>query len=140
MELIIGANGYIGRHLAWSRRGRDCVLHSASPPNEFCSRSGLPFVQEDLVHGRAELGKMNPETVFLLARPVTMDPGVILDFAQNIQWLLQEWADRGCLRRVVFASTQLVYATPRDATPIPVLSPLRPETPYDSHKAEMEFF
>lgn len=140
MELIIGANGYIGRHLAWSRRGRDCTLHSASPANADCARTGLPFVQEDLVQGRAQLSALNPETVFLLARPVTMDPGVLLDFAQNVQWLLQEWADRGCLRRVVFASTQLVYATPPDATPIPVLSPLGPQTPYDCHKAEMEFF
>ncbi len=140
MELIIGANGYIGRHLAWSKRGRDCTLHSASPPNEFCTRSRLPFVRENLVDSRSQLGALNPSTVYLLARPVTMDPNVLLDFAQNAQWLLQEWADRGCLRRVVFASTQLVYATPPDATPIPVLSPLRPETPYDCHKAEMEFF
>ena len=105
-----------------------------------CARTGLPFVQENLVESRAQLSALNPETVFLLARPVTMDPGVLLDFAQNVQWLLQEWADRGCLRRVVFASTQLVYATPPDARPIPVLSPLRPETAYDCHKAEMEFF
>jgi hypothetical protein len=35
-----------------------------------------------------------------------------LDFGQNVQWLLQEWADRGCLRRVVFASTQLFMRRP----------------------------
>ncbi|HWB61749.1 MAG TPA: SDR family oxidoreductase [Chthoniobacteraceae bacterium] len=140
MELIIGANGYVGRHLAWSRRGRDCTLHSASPPEGFCAHGGMPFVQEDLVTSRARLAELNPETVFLLGRPVTMDPNVLLDFAQNTQWLLQEWADRGCLRRVIFTSTQLVYATPADATPIPVQSPLGPQTPYDCHKAEMEFF
>ena len=65
---------------------------------------------------------------------------MLLDFAQNIQWLLQEWSDRGCLRRVIFASTQLVYATPQNDTPIPIHSPLAPETAYDCHKAEMEFY
>ena len=140
MELILGANGYIGSHLAWSRRGRECLLHSGSPPNELCARTGLPFVHENLVEMRARTAALNPETVWLLARPVTAEAAVYLDFAQNVQWLLQEWADRGCLRRVVFASTQLVYATPPDARPIPMLSPLRPETAYDCHKAEMEFF
>ncbi|MGB8354880.1 MAG: NAD(P)-dependent oxidoreductase [Chthoniobacteraceae bacterium] len=140
MELILGANGYIGSHLAWSRRGRECLLHSGSPANEMCARTGLPFIRENLVEMRDRTAALNPETVWLLARPVTMEANIYLDFAQNAQWLLQEWADRGCLRRVVFASTQLVYATPPDARPIPVLSPLRPETAYDCHKAEMEFF
>jgi nucleoside-diphosphate-sugar epimerase len=140
MELILGANGYIGSHLAWSKRGRDCMLHSGSPAGAVCARTGLPFIQENLVESRKLLGELNPETVWLLARPVTSDAGVFLDFAQNVQWLLQEWADRGCLRRAVFVSTQLVYATPPDARPIPVLSPLGPQTAYDCHKAEMEFF
>jgi nucleoside-diphosphate-sugar epimerase len=140
MELILGANGYVGTHLAWSRRGHECLLHSASEPNEACARTGLPFIRENLIETRARTADLNPETVWLLARPVTMEANVFLDFAQNVQWLLQEWADRGCLRRVVFASTQLVYATPPDARPIPVRSPLGPQTPYDCHKAEMEFF
>ena len=140
MDLILGANGYIGSHLAWSKRGQDCLLHSGSPANALCSRTGLPFIHENLVDSRRLLGEVNPERVWLLARPVTADANVFLDFAQNVQWLLQEWADRGCLRRVMFASTQLVYATPPDARPIPVLSPLRPESAYDCHKAEMEFF
>src|ERR1700677_3028437 len=140
MELILGANGYIGSHLAWSKRGQECLLHSGSPASELCKRTGLPFIQENLVETRERTAAVNPETVWLLARPVTADAAVCMDFAQNVQWLLQEWADRGCLRRIVFTSTQLVYATPPDECPIPVLSPLRPETAYDCHKAEMEFF
>jgi len=140
MELILGANGYIGNHLAWSKRGQDCLLHSGSPANPVCARTGLPFLQENLAESRKRLAEVNPEAVWLLARPVTADANIFLDFAQNAQWLLQEWADRGSLRRVVFASTQLVYATPPDSRPIPVLSPLRPETAYDCHKAAMEFF
>jgi nucleoside-diphosphate-sugar epimerase len=139
-ELIIGANGYLGQYLANARRGCDCVLHSRTPMNSFCAQAGLPFLQEDLVESRGLLSSIEPATVYLLARPVTQNASVLLDFGQNVQWLLQEWADRKCLRRVVFASTQLVYATPADDTPLPVKSPLGPESPYDCHKAAMEYF
>jgi len=138
----MGANGYLGQYLAraLAEAGRECVLHSRTAASGFCKESGLPFVQEDLVESRRALSGLEPETVYLLARPATEDAGVFLDFAQNVQWLLQEWADRGCLQRVVFASTQLVYATPVDDVPLVVTSPLGPETAYDCHKAEMEFF
>jgi nucleoside-diphosphate-sugar epimerase len=140
MELIVGANGYIGQHLAWAKRGTDCLLHSASPPAAGCISTGLPFVQEDLSLTRSRLSMLNPEIVYLLARPVSKNPTPFLDFSENVQWLLLEWSDRGCLKMVIFASTQLVYATPANSTPISVLSPLCPETPYECHKAEMEFF
>ncbi len=140
VELILGANGFLGQCLAQARQGRDCVLHSRTPASAACRETGLRFVQEDLVESRKALMGFDPETVYLLARPVTQEAGVLLDFAQNVQWLLQEWADRRCLKRVVFASTQLVYATPANDTPLPINSPLGPETPYDCHKAEMEFY
>lgn len=142
LELIIGANGYLGQYLAQAcgQRGGDCLLHSRTPASARCAGTGLPFVQEDLVESRQALAQVNPQTVYLLARPVTQEAAILLDFAQNVQWLLQEWADRGCLRRVVFASTQLVYATPTNDTPLAVGAPLGPETPYDCHKAEMEFY
>jgi nucleoside-diphosphate-sugar epimerase len=140
LELIIGAKGFLGQFLAQAMQGRDCVLHSRTPASAICRATGLRFVQEDLVESRTALAALEPETVYLLARPVTQEAGVLLDFAQNVQWLLQEWADRRCLKRVVFASTQLVYATPGDEKPIPVTSPLGPETAYDCHKAAMEFY
>jgi nucleoside-diphosphate-sugar epimerase len=140
VELIIGANGFLGQHLAHALRGRDCVLHSRTPASAACRATGLPFLQEDLVESRRVLRTIDPQTVYLLARPETQSANVLLDFTQNVQWLLQEWCDRRCLRRVVFASTQLVYATPLNDTPLPVASPLGPETPYDCHKAEMEFY
>lgn len=139
-ELILGANGYLGQYLARNRRGRECVLASRTPASRICRETELPFIQEDLVESRKLIAAVDPETVYLLARPVSQEAGVLLDFTQNIQWLLQEWADRRCLKRVVFASTQLVYATPPDSTPISITSPLGPETPYDCHKAEMEFY
>ena len=69
MELIIGANGYIGRHLAWSRRGRDCTLHSASPQNADCARtasicSGEPGGKREHNSARSTL----PRCFSLLAR------------------------------------------------------------------------
>ncbi len=140
-ELILGANGFLGQHLASARRGHDCVLHSRSPANRICRDTGLPFrAGRPGRFAASGAARLEPETVYLLARPETQDAGVLLDFAQNVQWLLQEWADRRSLRRVVFASTQLVYATPPDDTPLPIASPLGPETPYDCHKAEMEFY
>ncbi len=139
-ELIMGANGFLGQFLAQAHTGRECVLHSRTPASKACRDTGLRFVQEDLVESRKALAELEPETVYLLARPVTQEAGVLLDFAQNVQWLLQEWADRRCLKRVVFTSTQLVYATPQDEKPIPITATLGPETPYDCHKAEMEFY
>ena len=139
-ELIIGANGYLGQYLAIARRGSDCLLHSRSTVSPICRETSLAFVQEDLTESRRVLSEIDPQTVYLLARPPTQDASILLDFGQNVQWLLQEWADRGCLRRVVFASTQLVYATPPNDTPLAVGCPLGPETAYDCHKAGMEFF
>jgi nucleoside-diphosphate-sugar epimerase len=138
-ELIVGANGYLGQYLAASRRGARCILHSASSPTPACAATGLPFVREDLCQSWELLGRLNPSTVYLLARPVTQKADVLLKFGLNVQAMLQEWAGRGCLKRVVFASTQLVYATPPDDKPIDVDFPLAPETPYDFHKTAMEF-
>ena len=138
-ELIVGANGYLGQYLASARRRAKCILHSASSPAPLCAATGLPFVREDLCQSWELLGRLNPSTVYLLARPVTQQADVLLKFGQNVQAMLQEWADRGCLKRVVFASTQLVYATPPDDTPVDVDFPLAPETPYDFHKVAMEF-
>jgi nucleoside-diphosphate-sugar epimerase len=138
-ELIVGANGYLGQYLAASRRGAQCILHSAASPTPACAATGLPFVREDLGQSWELLGRLNPATVYLLARPVTQKADVLLRFGHNVQAMLQEWADRGCLKRVVFASTQLVYATPPDDKPIDVDFPLAPETPYDLHKTAMEF-
>ncbi len=129
-----------GNILRLARRGCDCMLHSRTPASPICRETGLAFTQEDLVESRRALAEITPQTVYLFARPVSQEAGVLLDFAQNIQWLLQEWADRGNLRRIVFASTQLVYATPQDDTPLPVNSLLFLKTPYDCHKAEMEFY
>ena len=138
-ELIVGANGYLGQYLASARRRSSCILHSAAAPGALCAATGLPFVREDLCQSWELLGRLNPSTVYLLARPVTQQADVLLKFGQNVQEMLQEWAARGCLKRVVFASTQLVYATPPDEKPIDVDFPLAPETPYDFHKTAMEF-
>jgi len=139
-ELIIGANGYLGQYLALARRGEDCLLHSRAPLNRMARQTGLPCVQEDLLQSHEILGTVAPQTVYLLARPVTQDASVLLAFLQNVQTLLRQWADGGTLRRVAFASTQLVYATPPNDAPIPTASPLEPQTPYDCHKAAMEYF
>jgi nucleoside-diphosphate-sugar epimerase len=139
-ELIVGANGYLGQYLASARRRSNCILHSSSSPAPLCSASGLPFIREDLCESWSLLGRLNPSVVYLLARPVTYNAEVLLKFMDNVQAMLREWANRGCLKRVVFASTQLVYATPPDGTPIDVSHPLAPETPYDCHKAALEFF
>jgi nucleoside-diphosphate-sugar epimerase len=139
-DLIVGANGYLGQYLAWARRGASCILHSATSPTPLCASTQLPFVREDLCESWELLGRLNPATVHLLARPVTQKAEVLLKFGENVQALLREWAGRGCLKRVVFASTQLVYATPPDEQPIDVDFRLAPETPYDFHKTAMEFF
>jgi nucleoside-diphosphate-sugar epimerase len=139
-ELIVGANGYLGQYLTSARRLSHCILHSASSPAPLCVASGLPFIREDLCQSWSLLGRLNPSVVYLLARPITYDAALLLKFAANIQAMFSEWADRGCLKRVVFASTQLVYATPQDDKPIDVSYSLAPETPYDCHKAAMEFF
>ena len=138
-ELIVGANGYLGQYLASARRQSKCILHSSSLPTPLCAATGLPFIREDLCQSWELLGRLNPSTVYLLARPVTQQADVLLKFGHNVQAMLQEWATRGCLKRIVFASTQLVYATPPDEKPIDVDFPLAPETPYDFHKTAMEF-
>ncbi len=127
--------------LAKRAAGCECVLHSRTDASAACAATAMPLEREDLVESRRAVGEIEPETVNLLARPATQDAGLLIDFTQNVQWLLQEWADRGCLKRVVFASTHLVYATPVNEVPLAVNAPSGAlETAYDCHKVEMEFF
>ena len=140
MHLILGANGYLGQHLAWRMRNDDCVLHSFSGPSERCRLTGLPFLQEDLIRGCCELEKLTPSRVYLFARPVSDEAWVHMRFLNNLERLLRLWADAGCLEEIVFTSTQLVYQTPDGSTPLKIDAPLGPQTPYDCHKLQLEGF
>jgi nucleoside-diphosphate-sugar epimerase len=133
---VLGASGYLGRRLAATLDDRACTLHSWSSPD--AGAEPHAWIREDLVHGHAALDVLEPSTVYLLARPATQDAAVLASFTSHVRSLLGTWIARSHLTRIVFASTQLVYATPADQRPVPVGSPLGPETPYDRHKAELE--
>src|SRR5450631_3360565 len=92
-ELIIGANGYLGQYLARARRGADCLLHSRAPLNPMALQTGLPSIQEDLLVSHHLLAATAPQTVYLLARPITQSAPVLLTFLHNVQTLLRQWAD-----------------------------------------------
>jgi nucleoside-diphosphate-sugar epimerase len=138
MNLVLGATGYVGGYLARALESADTILHCRSNHSLARLPDGYRFVVEDLALTRKVLAGLNPETAYILARPLTDDAAVWLDFAENLQWLLQEWVERGCLKRIAFFSSQLVYATPRDRQPLTIDAPTRPQSLYDFHKLQIE--
>lgn len=140
MNLVLGATGYVGSHLAPALPAAETILHCRSERSLAQIPPGYKFVVEDLALTRKGVAALNPATVYLLARPLPIAPDALLDFAENVQWLLQEWVERGCLKRIVFFSSQLVYATPTSREPLTIASPTGPQSPYDFHKLEMESF
>lgn len=143
-HLILGANSYLGQHVAHALRGTDSVAHVRHRPNVLVAKTQLPIVEEDLILGYSECAEYDPKTVYIIARPAAGKLGHdataqdYIDFTQSLRELLQTWSETGQLERVVFMSTQLVYATPPNATPVGIEAPLKPSTLYEWGKVEME--
>lgn len=136
--LVLGSNGYLGRALA-ARLPADRLVLSARRPADTTSVDA-PYISQDLCRGRARLERLAPRTIWLCARPSDDDLGIQLDFLREVQALLDAWAERGTLRRLVVFSTQLVADTPADGARVSGRSPLAPHAPYDLAKAQLELF
>lgn len=139
-NFVLGANSYIGQHLAMSLVHFNTVLHTRNAPNHLIKQLQRPVIQEDLQLGFSECAKYVPETVYIVARPQSDEEKAFSDFNQNVMTLLRRWQEIGSIQRIVFLSTQLVYSTPQTPEPILPSAMLGPETAYDRTRLHMESF
>lgn len=137
--LILGANSYIGQNLAKAVDSENLVLSSKSPRNKVNRGIDAPFVRANLGEDASSLTGLDPTQVYITSRPVGSVPANEA-FARDLKTLLDTWVKRGRLRRIVFTSTQLVYPTPSDSTPIGPEVPIAPVAPYERFKADIEQF
>jgi nucleoside-diphosphate-sugar epimerase len=136
--LLLGANAYLGQNLAQAMDPQRLVLSSRSPRNSVVAAVPVPFIRADLAYGPAPLGDIAPREVYVVARP----RGSFLmqaRFAAHLKSYLYEWAARGVLKRIVLASTQLVYATPPTGRVTTANAP-DPVKPYEYFTLELEEF
>jgi hypothetical protein len=136
--LVIGASSYVGQNLLPSLDARRLLLSGRGPRSDTAAAIDAPWFRADLTAPSPALEGLSPREVYIVARP----RGGIeqqAPFAAQLKILLHRWAHER-LERVVFLSTQLVYPTPADATPVPSTTPLAPVAPYEYFKAELESF
>ena len=138
--LVLGSNAYLGQNLALALDASRLVLSSRSARNEVVAQVEAPCVHADLARSPRPLGLVSPREVYVVARPETTDFAHNSAFAANLKNVLFAWARSRRLERVVLASTQLVYATPTDASPVGSSTELAPRDVYEYFKTELERF
>lgn len=137
-ELVLGSESYLGMNLAGCLDHSKIILSS----KRLCSSEyiNVPYLTADLCSAEAKLSTVRPSIVWICARPIDDDFDVLQQFNVGIKKLLIEWAELGCLQKVVFFSTQLVMKTPENGCEGSGADVLKPEAPYDYAKAELELF
>jgi hypothetical protein len=136
--LVLGATGYLGRALCARLPASQLVLAGRAPGMTL--PIDAPYVGEDLRTGHSRLAVLSPSTVWLCSRPHSGDWQDHAAFLLHVQALLQDWAVRGVLRRLVVFSTQLVVDTPAAGERVTGATPLAPHGAYDCAKAQLEVF
>ena len=137
-ELVLGCNSYIGQNLALAIDPKRVILSSGSPRHGPSTVIDAPFIRADLARSPQPLAAVSPRVVYVVARPIG-EFACQATFATHLKTLLHSWVTLG-LERIVFLSTQLVYATPRDATPLATTAPTEPVETYEYFKTEIENF
>jgi nucleoside-diphosphate-sugar epimerase len=138
--LVLGCNGYVGENLALAVDARRLILSSCHHRSARLQGIDAPFIREDLKDPTGVLAAAAPREVYLLARSTSDDIRIQAAFAANIKSMLYSWIQRKRLERVVFLSTQLVYPTPPDSTPVSSSTPVAPLGLYEYFKVELEGF
>jgi len=138
--LIIGSNSYLGQNIALAGNHRNLLLTSASYPNKICRSLTVPFIKENIETSIAGLISAYPSTIFIVARPLSQDYKTNLHFYNNLKELLNHYAKRRHLKKIIFMSTQLVYPTPKGPEPVFSDGELYPMEIYEYFKIDMEFF
>lgn len=137
--LVLGANSYLGQNLALAIDPQRLILSSRSTRNVVLQKVNSPYLRVDISQDCRPLYNLEPKEVYVIARP-TGSFAEQAKFAANLKVLLYEWTRKKHLERIIFMSTQLVYATPDSCDPVPSSSPVEPQATYEYFKTEIEYF
>ena len=138
--LVLGANSYIAQNAVAALEGRQLALSVRSSPNGLVQGREHPVIQADLTKSIQPLLAAKPRELWIFARPAEGDFEQNNDFYYHLKKLLYAYVRRLHLKRVVFISTQLVYASPQPDELLEAGSALGPQDLYDYTKADTELF
>lgn len=137
-EIILGSEGYLGSNIARVADSKNLILASRRLYND--NTTDAPYISEDLTKSNNKLMQLQPKTAWICSRPFCDEFSTQARFNYHIEVLLNHWASKGHLQRVIFFSTQLVSSTPENGQLASGQSALEPEQAYDYGKAQLEIF